>query len=49
MKKYQNLIGMLAIAAAIIIAGSMISGAIENMNIGAQIAGALSNIAAQIT
>lgn len=43
MKEYQNLIGKLAIAAAIIIAGVMISQAIESAggNIGSQIASAL--------
>lgn len=43
MKDYQNLIGKLAIAAAIIIAGIIISQAIESAggNIGSQIAGAL--------
>lgn len=43
MKDYQNLIGKIIIAAAIIVAGAMIAHAIElaGGNIGSQIAGAL--------
>lgn len=47
MKEYQNLIGKIIIAGAIIIAAFIISGAIESAgrNIGSQIASALNTIA----
>ena len=50
MKEYQNLIGKIAIAVAIIIAGAMISNAITTAGgeFGSQIASALNAIASQI-
>ena len=50
MKEYQNLIGKLAIAVAIVIAGSIISKAITyvGVEIASQISNALSTIASQI-
>ncbi len=50
MKEYQNLIGKIVIAVAIIIAGIMISNAIDNVGgeIGSRIAGGLNTIASQI-
>ncbi len=46
MKEYQNLIGKIVIAVAIIIAGVMISDAIGEM--GTHIAGGLNTIASQM-
>ena len=46
MKDYQGLIGKLAIAVAIVIAGVLVSDAIGEA--GAQIAGGLSTLASQI-
>ncbi len=46
MKEYQNLIGRIIIAAAIVIAAVIIAKAIEGA--GGSIAGALSTIAAQM-
>lgn len=50
MKEYQNLIGKIVIAIAIIIAGIMISNAIDGVGgeIGSRIAGALDTLASQI-
>lgn len=50
MKEYQNLIGKLVIAVVIVVVGVMIANAITytGVEIGSQIAGALSTIASQI-
>lgn len=50
MKDYQNLIGKIIIAAAIVVAGAMIANAIEAAggSIGSQIASALSTYLPQV-